>query len=146
MTPKLERKLAKYGAAVVSFNLARSSAGMAPSPKTCREGKWLKAINKSGIEHETYVIVDDRKHDKGDMFKYVKAPTDQGTPWFPIMFVLDHNGKVLNKQFVEFTLSGVEALVKQQAEDYDKALKKAKASKKESDKSGSSKSDKKDEE
>lgn len=112
------------------MNIARNGFGKEPTVKSCYEGIWRESIDKSGIDHETVVILDDREHEKGDLFKFVTAdvPGGNGPPNFPIIFVLDHNGKVI-LDFIDPGLSAVEEAVKKQSEIFDKALKEALKSK-----------------
>lgn len=116
------------------MNVARDGQGKAPSPRTCSQGKWLKAINKTGTKHETFVIVDDRDHKKGNLYKFVAAKIDGASPQFPVVFVLDHDGRLINKSIQGLKLPDVIKLVKAQEKVYDKALAKAKKSKSEDSK------------
>lgn len=124
------------------MNVARDGFGKAPSVKSCSEGVWRESIDKSGVDHETFVILDDREHKKGDLYSFLTAtvPGD-GRPGFPIVFVLDHNGRVLLEDFRDPGLEVLKDTVKAQAKVYDKALKEAQGSKDSGDSS-----DKKEEE
>lgn len=125
------------------MNIARDYSGRAPTVKSCSEGVWREKIDKSGIEHETYVILDDRKHKSGNLFGFVNAPVEGAAPSFPMIFVLDHNGKVLNKTFQGLSFDAITKLVKAQEETFDKELKKALKSKKDSDSDDKSSKDEK---
>lgn len=114
------------------MNLARSGAGEAPTLKSCNK-KWREKIDESGIEHDTFVILDDRDHKKGNLHAFITAPINGiPSPAFPIVFVLDHNGRVVNKNFQGFTLSAATDAVKKLEKSYDEALEEAKSSKKDS--------------
>lgn len=125
------------------MNVARDGFGKAPSVKSCSEGVWRKSIDESGVDHETFVILDDRDHKKGDLYSFLTAsvPGGDGIPGFPIVFVLDHNGRVVLEDFRDPGLKVVKDAVKAQAKIFDKALKEAQDSKDSGDSS-----DKKEEE
>lgn len=111
------------------MNLARDYQGKAPSPKTCSEGPWLRGINTSGVDHEAFVVLDDREHKKGNLFDFAAAKINGAIARFPLIFVLDHNGRVINKNLNGLTLEALEEMVKKQEKVYDAALKKALKSK-----------------
>lgn len=111
------------------MNVARNGFGKAPTVESCSEGVWRQSIDESGLEHETYVILDDRDHKKGNLYKFLVSPVENGPPPFPIVFVFDHNGRMILEDFRDPGLSVVEDAVIEQEKVYDKELKKALASK-----------------
>lgn len=128
------------------MNIARNGFGKAPTVKSCSEGVWRSSIDESGIEHEAYVILDDREHKKGNLFEFVTQDVGGGggPPSFPIIFVLDHNGKVLI-DFIDPGLQAVEDAVKKQSDIFDKELKEALKSKGKGSGDSSSNEDEKEE-
>lgn len=114
----------------MSFNVARNGTGKPPSAQSCSEGKWLSSINKKDDDHDVTVIFDDREHEKGNRFGYLTANFNGAAPIFPMVFLLDHNGKVVNKKFQKPGLSAITKAAKEQEEVYDEALEKALKAKK----------------
>lgn len=132
--PKHERKLAKHGVAVVSFNAAKTGFGDPPSQKSCTKGVWTKNLKKSKVDHEIIVVYDDREHKKGNVHSTFVAPIGGQPANFPMAWVLNHNGRVMNKVFKGLEITKAEKLAIEVAKQFDKDLEEAKKEKPDSDK------------